>query len=71
MPAMMRCLSSYFEVTPMWRRTERAAQARLLAQPRRGLLLQIREGELEAAGRSRGESSPGFFGDVRGIIVEN
>jgi hypothetical protein len=25
-----------------------------------------REGELEAAGRSRGEPSPSFFGDVRG-----
>ena len=24
MPAMMRCLSSYFEVTRMWRRTDRA-----------------------------------------------
>jgi hypothetical protein len=23
-PAMMRCLSSYFEATPIWRRTERA-----------------------------------------------
>ena len=30
-----------------------------------------REGELEAAGRSRGEPSPGFLGDVRGMIVED
>ena len=30
-----------------------------------------REGELEAAGRSRGEPSPGFFGNVRGMIVED
>jgi hypothetical protein len=30
-----------------------------------------REGELEAAGRSGGEPSSGFSGDVRGMIVED
>src|SRR5262249_52941368 len=30
-----------------------------------------REGELEAAARSSGEPSSGFFGDVRGMIVED
>jgi hypothetical protein len=71
MPAMMRCLSSYFEVTRMWRRTERAnlekkPSTRLSQEPCLGVKVNSKRPR-----RSRGEPSPGFFGDVRGMIIED
>src|SRR6266480_6361080 len=67
MPAMMRSLSSCFEVTRMWRRTERAnlekkPSMRLSQEPCL---------ELEAACRSCVEPGSGFSRDVRGMIVED
>jgi hypothetical protein len=54
MPAMMRSLSSCFEVTRMWRRTEEA-----LNEVDPGAMFG-REGELETADRTCGESRLGF-----------
>src|ERR1700730_6501727 len=70
-PAMMRSLSSCFDPTLMWRRTERANMEKkpsMKVEP--GAVLGC-EGELETAGRSSGQPSFGFSRGVRGMIVEN
>src|SRR4030095_8727781 len=71
MPAMMRSLSSCFEATRMWRRTERAnleknPSTRLSQEPCLGVKV-----ELEAARNLGGEPSSRFSRDVRGMIVED
>ena len=58
-PAMMRSLSSCFDVTRMWRRIERANLEKKLDEVEPGAVFG-REGELEAAGWSSGEPSCGF-----------
>ena len=69
-PAMMRSLSSCFDVTRMWRRIERAnlekkPSMRLSQEPCLGV-----KGELEAVRRLSGEPSLGFSGDVGRMVVE-
>jgi hypothetical protein len=68
-PPMMRSLSSCFDATRMWRRTERAnlekkPSMRLSQEPYLG-------GELEAAHRFSGEPSLGFSGDMRRMVVQD
>ena len=72
MPAIMRSLSSCFEVTRMWRRTDRAnleKKPSMRLSHERTML--GREGKLEASGRSSGEPSSGFFRYMRGMIIED
>ncbi len=70
-PAMMRSLSSFFEVTRMWRRTERANFGEeALDEVEPGAVLG-REGKFEAAGRSCIEPGSGLSRDLGGMIVED
>lgn len=71
MPAMMRALSSCFEATRIWRRTERAnleknPSMRLSHEPCLGVKV-----EFGAPAWSRGEAGSGFSRDVRGMIIED
>src|ERR1700757_3420056 len=70
-PAMMRFLSSCFEATRIWRRTERAnleknPSMRLSHEPCLGV-----KGEPERSSRSSGEPGSGFSRYVRGMVVED
>ena len=69
--AMMRSLSSCFDATRMWRRTERAnlekkPSTRLSQEPCLGVKVKSKR----PAGRV-GEPGSGLLGDVRGMIVED
>jgi hypothetical protein len=67
----MRSLSSCFEATLIWRRTERAnLQKKPSMRLSQGAVLR-REGELEAASGSSGKPSFGFFRYVCGMIIGN
>ena len=68
MAAMMRSLSSCFDATRMWRRTEFGKEALDEIEP--GAVLG-REGKVEAAYRSGVEPGSGFPRNVRGMIVED
>src|SRR6516162_558108 len=70
-PAMMRFLSSCFDATRMWRRTERA---NLEKKPSMRLSQEPCVGVKVNSNRPSGSSDEprsGFFRDVRGMIVEN
>ena len=61
MPAMMRCFSSCFDVTRIWRRTERANfREEAFDQVEPGAVLG-REGKVEAAWRPGVEPGSGFL----------
>src|ERR1700741_1716428 len=69
MPAMMRSLSSCFEVTRIWRKTERAnleknPSTRLSQEPCVGV-------KVKTTGPLGCEPGLGFLGDVRGMIIED
>jgi hypothetical protein len=65
MAAMMRCLSSCFDATRMWRRTERASlEKKALDKIEPGTVLGS-EGEFEAAGGLIGEPRFGFLSTTR------
>src|ERR1700730_8195104 len=69
-PAMMRSLSSCFDVTRMWRRIERAnlekkPSMRLSQEPCLGVKVNSKRFRLS------GEPSLGFSGDVRRMVVED
>ena len=71
MPAIMRSLSSCFEVTRMWRSTDRAnlekkPSMRLSHEPCLGVKV-----ELEASRRSSVEPGSCFSRYVRGMIIED
>src|SRR5215472_4621106 len=71
MAAMIRSLSSGFDLTRMWRRIERVnlEKERLdNVQPRTML---GREGEFEASCGLFGEPGVGFLGNVGGVIVKD
>src|SRR5712675_2198795 len=71
MPSMMRSLSSCFDATRMWRRTERAnLEEETLDEVEPGAVFGG-EGELEAAHRFGGEPSLGFSGDMRRMVVQD
>ena len=70
MPAMMRCLSSCFDVTRIWRRTERAnlekkPSIRLSQEP----CLVVKVKSKRPGGRV--SSGSGFPGNVCGMVVED
>ena len=71
--AMMRCLSSCFDVTyRIWRRTERAnlekkPSIRLSQEP----CLGVKRGKVEAAWRPGVEPGSGFPRNVCGMVVED
>src|SRR4029077_7680757 len=71
MPAMMRCLSSCFDVTRIWRRTERAnlekkPSIRLSQEP----CLGVKEKSKRPGGRGSSQAR-GFPRNVCGMIVED
>ena len=66
----MRSLSSCFEVTRMWRRTERANLEEALDEVEPRAVLGC-EGELEASRWSSGEPSCCFSRYVGGMIIED
>src|SRR6201998_2119332 len=70
MPAMMRSLNSCFEVTRMWRRTERANLEEALDEIQPETLLG-REDELEASRVSSVEPGSCFSRYVGGMIIED
>jgi len=68
---MMRCFSSCFEPTRMWRSTERAALAKRPLDEIEPRAVFGGEHELKASFRLRRQPSLGLPRDMRGVIVED